>query len=122
MVDGFKCITADQIVLEYLDGCEDLVGSMKHDPREHIILALSKAYLKQPKDMKKVEHKLDEALAMRSYILTKPNVFIIIQYLNRRNCTYKEDIIILLELVAMAANAISALLILAISACNKVSD
>ena len=55
-------------------------------------------------------------------ILTKPNVFIIIQYHNRTNCTNKEDSIILLELVAMAVNAISALLILAISACNKVSD
>ena len=39
----------------------------------------------------------------------------------REYCTNKEDGIILLELVAMAANAISAMLILAISACNKVS-
>jgi len=102
MVDGFKCITADQMVLEYLDDWEDLVGSMKDDPREHIILSLSEAYLKQPKKMKKIEGKLDEALAMR-----------------REYCTNKEDGIILLELVAMAANAISAMLILAISACNK---
>ena len=68
MVDGFKCITADQMVLEYLDDWEDLVGSMKDDPREHIILSLSEAYLKQPKKMKKIEGKLDEALAMRRYI------------------------------------------------------
>jgi len=102
MVDGFKCITADQMVLEYLDDWEDLVGSMKDDPREHIILALSEAYLKHPTQIRKLEEKLDEALSMR-----------------RQFCTTKEDRIILLELVAMAANTISALLILAISACNK---
>jgi hypothetical protein len=66
MLDGFKCITADQMVLEYLDDWEQLV--MKKDPREHIILTLSEAYLKQPKDMKKVEQKLDESLAMRRYV------------------------------------------------------
>eukprot|EP00092_Neocalanus_flemingeri_P012606 GFUD01013587.1.p1 GENE.GFUD01013587.1~~GFUD01013587.1.p1 ORF type:complete len:273 (+),score=52.67 GFUD01013587.1:196-1014(+) len=102
MVDGFKCIMADQMVLEYLGDWEKLVGSMKDDPREHIILSLSEAYLKQPKKMMKIEEKLDEALAMR-----------------RDFCTNKEEGIIILELVAMAANAVSALLILAISACNK---
>ena len=122
MVDGFKCITADQMVLEYLDDWEFLVGSMKDDPREHIILSLSEAYLKQPEKMKILEEKLDEALSMRRYtnimILDVINLLVYC----RQFCTTKEDGIILLELVAMAANTISALLILAISACNKVSS
>ena len=67
MVDGFKCITADQMVLEYLNDWEYLVGSMKDDPREHIILSLSEAYLRQPEKMRKLEEKLDEALSMRRY-------------------------------------------------------
>ena len=68
MVDGFKCITADQMVLERMDIWEQLVGSMKDDPREHIILALSEAYLKHPLQMIKLEENIDEALALRRYI------------------------------------------------------
>ena len=33
MVDGSKCITADQMVLENMDIWEQLVASMKDDPR-----------------------------------------------------------------------------------------
>ena len=68
MVDGFKCITADQMVLEHVEIWEQLVGSMKDDPREHIILALSEAYLKHPLTMSKLEETLDEALALRRYL------------------------------------------------------
>ena len=67
MVDGFKCITADQMVLEHVDVWEQLVGSMKDDPSEHIILALSEVYLKHPLQMIQLEETLDEALALRRY-------------------------------------------------------
>jgi hypothetical protein len=69
MVDGFKCITTDQMVREYLDEWEEMVGSVKDVYREHIILALSEAYLKQARNMKEVEGKLDEALALRRYAI-----------------------------------------------------
>ena len=67
MVDGFKCITSDQMVLEHMAKWEELVGSMKDDPREHVILALSEAYIKHPKAMESLEKKIDEALALRRY-------------------------------------------------------
>lgn len=69
MVDGFKCITTDQMVREYLDEWEEMVGSVKDVHREHIILALSKAYLKQARNMKEVEVKLEESLALRRYAI-----------------------------------------------------
>ena len=69
MVDGFKCITTDQMVREYLEEWKEIVGSVKDVHREHIILALSEAYMKQAKHMKGVEGKLDEALALRRYAI-----------------------------------------------------
>jgi len=102
MVDGFKCITSDQMVLEYMSKWREMVGSMKDDPRDHIILALSEAYIKHPKSMESLEKKIDESLTLR-----------------RTHCTTKEDSVVLLELVAMVGNAISALLILIISPYSK---
>jgi len=102
MVDGFKCITQDQMVLEYLQEWKELVGSLKHDPREHIILPLSEAYIKHPKVMEILEKNLDEALILR-----------------RTHCTTKEDSIVFLELGAMVGSAVSAILIMAISAYPK---
>ena len=67
MVDGFKCITANEMVLEYMAEWEQLVGSMKDDPREHIILALSEVYMKHPVAMKTLEERMDEILALRRY-------------------------------------------------------
>jgi hypothetical protein len=69
MVDGFRCITTDQMVREYLDEWEEMVGSVKDVHREHILLALSEAYLKQADNLKEVERKLDEALALRRYAI-----------------------------------------------------
>jgi hypothetical protein len=63
-----RCITADQMVMEHMDVWEQLVGSMKDDPREHIILALSEAYLKHPLKMITLEETVDEALALRRYL------------------------------------------------------
>jgi len=99
MVDGFKCITANEMVLEHMSEWEQLVWSVKDDPREHIILALSEVYMNHPAAMKNLEEKMDEALALRRF-------------------AFYEESIILLELVAMVGNAISALLILIISGCN----
>ena len=65
MVDGFKCITANEVVMEYLAKWEQVVGYMKDDPREHIILALSEAYHKHPEALKNLEEKMDEALVHR---------------------------------------------------------
>ena len=117
MVDGFKCITTDQMVREYLDEWEEMVGSVKDGHREQIILALSKAYLKQARNMKEVELKLEESLALRRYAICYVLALCFQSF--RIHCTIKEDSIILLELVAMVGNALSALLILIISACNS---
>ena len=65
MVDGFKFITANEMVLEYMAKWDQLIGSMKDDPREHIILALSEAYMKHPAAMKNLEERMDETLAVR---------------------------------------------------------
>jgi len=103
MVDGFKCITADQLMLEYLTDWEKLLRSLKKDPREHIILTLSEAYQNQPKLIKELETNIDEALALR-----------------RIHCTAQKDSLIVLQLVAMVASTVSALLLLIISSCDKV--
>ena len=78
MVDGFKCITSDQMVLEYMTEWKEMVGSMKDDPRDHIILALSEAYLKHPKGMERLEKKIDEALTLRRLIIF---FFVIMSYM-----------------------------------------
>jgi len=103
MVDGFKCITADQLMLEYLADWENLVATLRKDNREHMIITLSKAYLRHPKLMKKLETNLDNALALR-----------------RLNCTSQRDSLIFLQLVAMIACTVSSLLLLVISSCDKV--
>ena len=69
MVDGFKCITANEIVMENMAEWEKFVGSVKDDPREHIIMALSEAYFKHPEALKNLEKKMDESLALRRYAI-----------------------------------------------------
>ena len=96
---------------------EEMVGSVKGVHREQIILALSKAYLKQARNMKEVELKLEESLALRRYAICYVSAICSKSF--RIHCTIKEDSIILLELVALVGNALSALLILIISACNS---
>ena len=44
-------------MLEYMAEWEQVVGSMKDDPREHIILALSEVYMNHPVAMKNIEEK-----------------------------------------------------------------
>ena len=55
----------NEVVLEYMSEWEQLASSVKDDPREHIILALSEAYHKHPEALKNLEEKMDEALVHR---------------------------------------------------------
>jgi len=105
MMDGYKCVVADQIVSsEHLDSWHSLLSSTGNNPWDHIILSLSKLHKQSPKKLERLQKSLDSALEMR-----------------RNNCRVRNKTLVISELVFMGASLGICLVTIIVTLCKKMA-
>lgn len=105
MMDGYKCVVADQMVSDHLDSWHSLLSSTDSaGPWDHIILSLSKLHKQSPSELHSVQKSLDAALEMR-----------------RTNCRVRNKSLIVSELVFMGASLTVCLATVTVTLCTQMA-
>lgn len=104
MMDGYKCVVADQMVADHLDAWHSLLSSTGNNPWDHIILSLSKLHKQSPTKLERLQHSLDSALEMR-----------------RNNCRVRNPSLIIHELVFMGASLGICVVTIIVTLCKKMA-
>jgi len=102
MLDGYRCVVADQLVAGHLASWHSLFSLSQRAPGEHVILSLSRMYNQKPRQVETLQKNLDSALEMR-----------------RTQCGGRRDTLILLELVFMAASLLVCLATVLATLCSQ---